>query len=277
MNNEALISAYQETKDKAVLLELWNQNKPLIRQTIRRIIPPQDQEDGFQEAFLALIMASEGYRPESGVPFIGYLLTAIRRRLTRELLSAGLPTDQASRVYRYHRFIDSFYLQHGREPSDQELREGLCLTQRELDDCRAAAAYQTALALNKETETEDGDQLELMDVIPGEASADQDILDEESALTILQAIREELSDQEAQAIALRADGNTFLQIAEACGYDSPGKAQRSYNKATRQLRRSSRFCDCLPSSVYRGSISAFNRTWTSATEREALRRTPGGT
>ena len=276
MNNEELINAYQETKDKAVLLELWNQNHPLIRQTIRRIIPPQDQEDGLQEAFLALIMASEGYRP-GGVPFISYLLTAIRRRLTRELLSAGLPTDQASRVYHYRRFLDSFYMQHGREPSDQELREGLCLTQRELDDCRAAAAYQTALALNKETETEDGDQLELMDVIPGEASADQDILDEESALTILQAIREELNDQEAQAIALRADGNTFLQIAEACGYDSPGKAQRSYNKATRQLRRSTRFCDCLPSEAYYGTITSFRRTWTSSTEKIALQRIPGGT
>ena len=270
MNNEELINRYQETKDKAVLLELWNQNQPLIRQTIRRIIPPQDQEDGLQEAFLALIMASEGYRPESGVPFIGYLLTAIRRRLTRELLSAGLPTDQASRVYRYHRFIDSFYLQHGREPSDQELREGLCLTQRELDDVISAFNYQTALALNKETETEDGDRLELADIIPGTESADQDILDEESALTILQAIRSELSDQDAQAIALRADGNTFLQIAEACGYESPGKARRQLFKATRQLRRSQRFMDSLPSVYYSGGLQSFKHTWTSSTERCAL-------
>ena len=276
MNNEELINAYQETKDKAVLLELWNQNQPLIRQTIRRIIPPQDQEDGLQEAFLALIMASEGYRPDSGVPFIGYLLTAIRRRITRELLSAGLPTDQASRVYRYHRFIDSFYLQHGREPSDQELQEGLCLTQRELDDCRAAAAYQTALALNKETETEDGDQLELMDVIPGEASADQDILDEESALTILQAIREELPPMDADALILRANGHTFKEIRERCGYRSEGIARSQLFQSRRKLQKSQRFMDSLPSSAYRGSLGSFNRTWTSSTERIALRRTPGG-
>ena len=144
------------------------------------------------------------------------------------------------------------------------------MTQRELDDCRAAAAYQTALALNKPVETEDGDQLELMDVIPGTEPADQDILDEESALTILQAIREELSDQDAQAIALRADGNTFLQIAEACGYESPGKAQRSFNKATRQLRRSQRFMDSLPSVYYSGGLQSFKHTWTSSTERCAL-------
>ena len=120
-------------------------------------------------------------------------------------------------------------------------------------------------------EAEDQDRPSLSETIPDKnTSADAEILDAESAAAILQAIRAELSDQDAEAVILRASGHTFEQIKNLCGYSTPGKAQRQLFKATRQLRRSQRFMDSLPSVYYSGGLQSFKHTWTSSTERCAL-------
>lgn len=132
--------------------------------------------------------------------------------------------------------------------------------------------------LSLEWEAPDQNDFSLEETIPDKnSSADQAFLDELSAAAILSAIREELSPVDADALILRANGHTFKEIKEKCGYRSDGIARSQLFQSRRKLQKSQRFMDSLPSSVYRGSISAFNRTWTSATEREALRRTPGGT
>lgn len=246
----------------------------MIQQTVSRLTPnKQDREDSLQEAFISLQLCANGYDPESKILFISYLIPAIKRRITQTVLMNGLPDHVRRLLWNYRRFKSGYLLSHGREPSDSEIMGSLSITKDELTTIRRAESFTEPLSLDKPTEYQDEGETSLYEAIPDGSDFESAVLSDESSRAILEAIKAELTPQDAEAVIMRANGHTFAEIQKGCGYSTSGKAQRQIFKACSKLRRSTRFMDSLPDGrYYHGSLSGFLTTWTSSTEREAIER-----
>ena len=133
------------------------------------------------------------------------------------------------------------------------------------------------------TETPVGDdEITLGELLPGCEGIEDDIIEEadrEALKGILWPMVDELPGQQSTVIRARfKDELTLKEVGEVIG-GTTDRAKQVEMKALRELRKQSRAEKLRPymeqyimAHAFRGcGVEAFNRTWTSSTERTALR------
>lgn len=288
MSNEELvirIKAGDDTADN--MLQLYNQVKAFIHTIAWHFRGYEDIEDLEQEGYLALYAAIDGYDPDQGVKFLTYASWHFRQRMQRYITDKGsclrLSVGRNEKVQQYKQFCSRFKMEYGREPTDREAAYYLEQSLEQIENIKAAAAISRLGSLDSPIKGMDGGE----DTTVGDLVADPEIpedavidrIQHEQLKAVLWDCVDRLDGRQPDIIRKRyIENQTRQEIAN--NYGVTNEMIRQYEaKAMRELRkpRNSKqlepYLDDVRSSAMTGvGVDRFRQTWTSATEREALRR-----
>lgn len=284
---EDIVIMIQEGRDREQNTEkLCKMANDLIYKLARSYKIPSLVDDLAQEGFEAVLEAIPKFDAGRGVKFFSFAWYDIVRRMRRFLRSSVglvLSPSVADEVQRYKRISADIEARTGREPTEIEIALEMGLTSKYLDwrkKVRAlrraaldpasldAPMYEDGPSLGEQQAADDDPEQEAIDaVFSEELKAVWDCVDT-------------LPEDQAEVIRCRyGHGLTMGQTAEATNAaDGVATVRSTEQKALRALRTGSRKEKLLPlyEAIYGSAMQgtgtgSFNRTWTSATERTALR------
>lgn len=283
-NEELVENIHSGIDTKESILQLWKQNQGIIHKLANRYSSIGECDDLLQEGFLGLNEAVMHYDLDSGTPFFSYAAYWIRHRMIRycqnNSLAIRIPVEMSENVRKYERYIDSFFQDKGRVPSDAEISDYLGISGKNLDEVRKASRMRQIKSLDSPVDSDDG-EIVLGDMIANEDDIESGILDDmerEELRETLWPMVDELPDLQGNVLKLRYQKGTTIQAAgDALGI-SYGKARTTEQDALRALRRPSRrrrlepfLPDTVVSRAYHGSAKSFKHSWTSSTEGAVLK------
>ena len=290
LTNEQLAARIRAGEDVAQnMAQLYDQMKGFIRSMAWKFRHSGMMEDLEQEGFLALYAAVDGYKPTQGASFLSYAKYHIFKNMVRYLQENGgtvrLPVHAGERQRQYKEFFNAFKLVHGHEPSEAVTAAFLGLTPEQIRQAKESARMASLASLDSPiTGTDGGEDTTVGDLVASAWNLEDEALDriqqEELSRVIWECV-DSLPDRLPEVIHRRYQGGeTLRQIGEAVGL-STERVRQMEGKALRELRkpsRSERLRPFLPeaervynSALKGGGAATFGRTWTSSTEREALR------
>lgn len=245
-----------------------------------------EPEDLAQEGFLALYDAVEGYDPGQGAGFLTYAGKWIHARIAHYIRANGsalrLPYHSQEKRRKYSRFCSAFEMEHGRRPTEAEATLCLGIT---LEQARGSARMASLVSLDAPvTGTDGGEDATVGELVPSAGDLEGEVLErvqQEELSRVLWDCVDGLPDRLPEVIRRRYQGGQSLrQIGEAVGVTTE-RVRQMEGKAMRELRapsKAKRLRPFLPEAdrVYSealkgGGAAKFGRTWTSSTERVALR------
>lgn len=282
--NEQLVALIKSGEDTAGNMErLCRQVEGFIRSMAWRYRGYAELEDLIQEGYLALYSAVSGYDPAAGYKFLTYAGNWIRQAMFRYIQNNGtvrIPVHEQEQIRRYERFVDAFYTQTGRNPSERETAYYLGIDPDEVQGLLSSA--RTGQVQSLDAPVMDEGEATLGDIVPDPEGMEKKILDGMEAQQLKETLWVEvdtLPEDQARVIRSRfQERRTLKQTGEQIG-TSPGQVRTIEYKALKELarpRHSRKLAPFLPevyeSQAYRhiGAME-FNRTWTSSTERLAMK------
>lgn len=284
MTNEELVARIRAGVDEAEnMLQLWQQNRGLIYTIARKYAAYEDIEDLEQQGYLGLCDAVQGYRPEEGVPFAAYAAFWIRQSIQRYVDECStlvrIPTHRREDIGKYRRMCAAFEREYGREPTEPEASRYLGMSPEVLQRIKEAARMDTLTSLDRLAAEQDGETT-LADLQPGCDDVEGSVLDavqREQLRAVLWGLVDALPGKQAPVLRMRfQEGLTLKETGERMGIAMQGVRQHETN-ALRSLRQKRRFLlpfrdEYISAHAFRGNgAGTFNRTWTSSTEKLALR------
>lgn len=293
MSNEELairIKAGIDTAENMSLL--YDQVKGFIHSVAWWFRGREELEDLEQEGYLALYDAIDGFDPVSGYTFLTYAGYWIRQRIQRYIHDKGtcvrLPVYLHERIDAYKELVKAFRAEYNREPSEGEIAHYLGLGIDQVQSLKRDVQMANLDSLDRTVEGMDGSQVVIGDIVPDKACIEDEAVDRvqaEQLKAVLWGMVDKLPDQQSAVMRKRyQEGMTLRGAGEAYGM-SPESIRRIEGKALRELRKPKRanvLRSFLPESdrIYGMGLSGngvgrFNRTWTSSTERAALRLVEG--
>lgn len=288
MSNEQLVLRIRAGENVAEnMLALWQQCRVIIVELARKYSAVAEQEDLEQEAYFAISKAVDSYDHEKGASFLTWARFWIRQQMVRYIQNNGtvrLPVHSEERNRKY-RDLQSVFLMHiGRLPNSREYCYYLGCSEEVLQGIQKAEQMRKIGSLDIPLPgIEDGG------ISVGDAVADQkdqyaDVLDNmerQQLKAVLWPMVDALPGSEPEIIRKRyQEGMTFKEIGEELGLSMEAVRQWE-RKGLGELRKPSRsrileeFLEdsrIYNSALHGNGVSSFNRTWTSSTERVALRR-----
>lgn len=246
-------------------------------------------EDLVQEGFLGLYDAVEGYDWSQNANFLTYAGKWVRSKMVRYIQANGrglrLPYHLQEKQSEYDRFCKAFESEHGREPAEAAIAAHLGLTPEQVRQIREGVRMASTVSLDGPVTAPDGGE----DTTVGELVASAGCMEDE----ILEYVQQEelskalwecvdsLPDRQQEVIRRRYQGGEpRRQIGETIGL-STERVRQIEKAALKELRKPSRAKRLRPflpeadriynSALKGGGAAIFGSTWTSSTEREALR------
>lgn len=287
MTNEQLVARIQSGEDEAEnMLQLWEQNKNFIAVKAKRFSRYAETEDLQQEGYIALCNAVRNYDQDQGVPFINYVAFWIRQGMQRYIENCcgtiRILVKVQGDIRKYKKVSNEFRKEYGREASDRELCGLLGVNWKKLCQIKKDAQMGQIRSLSEPITGAEGD-ITLGDVVSSGDDLEensQQALDAEVMKQDLWLAVDDLPGNLPAVIRCRfLDGKTLQEAGQIVGINKEAVRQQQ-NKALRTLRWSSRgrkyrgyyeeYISASP--VHHVGVESFQRTWTSATEREAIRR-----
>jgi len=285
MTNEELVEKIRSGENPAAnMTTLWTQNNKLIRKIVGRYHGLAEPDDLMQEAYLGLHSAAVNYAQDRG-SFISFAVPVVRGYLLRYVENSGkirIPNHLHQRIRAYNNAWNTLAQEHGREPTDGEIRAFMGLSVKEYASLLKSLQMRNLESLDAPLLSDDDGEMTLADTVPGGPDPAVDAGDQiynEEVRTGLWSIVDELPHEEAAAIRQRyQDGLEYGQIAENLNitYHQARDAQVSGIRNLRKPERRKRIQRLLPERIasmpYHGTgLTSFRRSWTSATERTALK------
>lgn len=270
---------------KSRIGELWVQCEQFIKKQANRWTGAAEFDDLVQQGFLILHDAAADYEPGQGMKFITYLGQRLPWGWTRWLEETGtavrLPSYMVQQIRQYKRIRKEYAAEYGCEPPESHICRLMDVEPSTLRLIRETAVKSKIRSLNERIEADDGSGTELQYMLPDETDITDDVLDRvqhEQLAGVIWPMVEELEERQARVIWKRYRQNMTLK---ECGRElgvSLDRARQIEQKAIRELRKPSNARKLQPfiydrySAAVRGTgLSRFRQSWTSATEREALR------
>lgn len=289
MTNEELVTLIKSGIDtEENMLILYNQVKGFIYKIALRYRGQGEMDDFMQEGFLSLYDAIDGYDPDTGNKFLTYaqywIMQGIKRYIDRNSCCLRLSFQSQERVRRYKKICNSFVKEYGRDPSEAEIADLMWLSIEQVRDICKNACMTNVVSLDAPVKGFEEEGFTTGDSIPSAEDMEEETLDrlqQEQLKSLLWGYVDSLQDRQPEVIRKRYIGNMTL---EAIGNErgvTPGVIRKEELKAMRELRKphiSGKLRPFLPETdvIYSMGIKGtgyerFDRTWTSATERAALR------
>lgn len=286
MTNEQLVMKIKAGEDVADnMAQLYEQTRAFIHAIAWKYRGRAELDDLEQEGYLALYDAIDGYDPAAGCLFLTYARHWISQRMIRFIQNNSpvrIPAHMWEILLRYQRFAQEYSAAVGAEPSDGEIRRFLGLSNKEIRQLRKALEMDKIGSLD--SYVGDDEENTLGDLVAAADDVEGDVLDREE-LRELQVVLWEMVDElpERQPEVIRARyqrGETLQQIGsnlslssdEIRRMESKGMHGLSNPGCLRRLRPFLPEAERIYSEALFGNgVAAFNRTWTSSTERVAMR------
>lgn len=289
MTNEELVNLIKAgINPEENMLILYNQVKGFIYSIALRYRGLGEIEDLEQEGFLSLYDAIDGYDPSTGNRFLTYaqywIIQGIKRYIERNSCCLRLPSQIQGRLRRYKQTCDSFTKEFGRDPSEVEISAFMGLSIEQVRDIHKNVNMANLVSLDAPVKGFEEEGFTTGDNIPSDEDMEEVIIDgmqQEQLKTVIWECVDSLEGMQPEIIRKRYQDNmTQEAIGKECRVPKSA-VRRDEAKAMRELRNpgnKSKLRPFLPEAeiIYSMGISStgyerFNQTWTSATERAALR------
>lgn len=291
MTNEQLVVRIQAGDNIGEnMLALYLQVKPFLHYIAMKYKGLEEVEDLEQEAYFGLYAAIDDYDPERGFSFLTFAGTYIRNHLRKYLVSRGsllrLSPHCREGLIRYRRFCESFQKEYGREPEEKETARYLGIQINQVRKLKEQERLGRLGSLDSPVQGFEGEAT-VLDTLAAEEDMESTVLDkieQEELKALIWPMVDGLPERQAQVIRARFQERlTLRETGERIGTNIEG-ARQWENKALKELRKPSRAkylrpflpeADRIYSISLRGSFGSFERTWTSSTEKAALKMMEG--
>lgn len=289
MTNEELVIRIKAGIDPAEnMLALYEQVKAFINSIAWKYHGREEIEDLEQEGYLALYDAIDGYAPDTGYKFLTYAKPWIIQRIQRYIENYScclrLPSHIQVRLRQYKQFHDSFMKEHDREPAEDETAYFMGLSIEQVREIHKNAATANMTSLNAPVKNLEEGEYTVGDVIPSGEDMEEDTLEriqQEQLSAVLWEMVDGLPGRQPEVIRKRYQDKMSMTAAGEEMRVGCSEVRKEELKALRELRKphnANKLRPFLPENevIYNMGISGtgferFNQTWTSATERAALR------
>lgn len=264
------------------LIELWDEHRPFIYKIALQYSGYAEMDDLMQEGYLGLYSAAIRFDENAGVSFLTYAAFWIRQRMRRYIenccSTVRISSGMAARVQKYRKIQSDYQKQFGCKPSADEIRALMGISRSEYDTMQQAVRMGTTASLS--APAGEDDSTTIGDYIGNDGIEDAiiDRINREDIKRDVHAAVDKLPDREREVITLRYfEGLTMEQVGELESR-SMESVRQCQAKALRHLRSPSyrRPLECYMlsdkqlSAAMHSTVSGFNRTWTSATEKAAF-------
>jgi len=286
MTNEQLVARIQAGENEAEnMLVLWQQNKGFIYKMAMKYQGYAEIEDLTQEGYIGLCEAVQHYDIAQGVSFINYAAFWIKQGMQRYIYSCcsavRLPEYARSEVQQYKKIVSEYLGRYGKEPTDKEMRAFLGVSEDKLETIKKNALLLKIRGLSEPVGGED-EEITLGDTIASTYNLEEDVvkqLDTAAMQEALWSAVDELPDNYPDVLRYQyQDKMTLREIGESLGVATE-RARQIEKSALRKLRvpsRNEQFRGyyeqyIAPATIHHVGVEAFERTWFSSTEWEALK------
>lgn len=283
LTNEQLVQRIQAGIDvKPDLERLWQQNKNFVYMIAKRY-GENERDDMVQEGYFGLCEAVKHFDTSAGCSFISYAAYWIRQAMQRYYQinkTVHIPIHLQESISKYQRFKNVYRVRFGKTPTDQQACCYLGIKMKTLEKIKQTMITEKIGSTDKEI---DGtEELTLGDVVRDPADHYESVLDDvqqEQLKEVLWPLVEELPGKAPEILRLRyQEGLSLKETGEYAGISSEAVRQWQ-SKGLRELRKPSRSNRLKPfyeDEIYScglagNGVGNFNRTWTSSTERTAIR------
>lgn len=280
MNNEELVLYLKDNPtDKARLELLYMKNIGFMRKYIKKYFPCEETEDLLQESYLAMLKAIKGYDESKGkfLTYLGYWLHAHLSRYVYNYSGIGVSTNEL--INKYNRTVRELEEQ-GRIPTDGVIAHKLGVSVKKVQELEILRASRVSVSTDKEV----NEGTALLDL---QADKKQDVestvldaMEKEELKRDIWECVERLPEKHAEVIIRHyKNQEQYKDIAEDLEVSYQQVTQRKI-EAFRKMREDARtvrqlrpYIDNIRGEALKGNgVGTFNRTWTSSTERIALKR-----
>ena len=272
--------------DGCLKMRLWEKNSGIIRKACKRYAGYIEEEDAMQECYFAFTDAANEYDPDSGTTFARFCFDRCRWHLFRYIENCGsairIPPHAKQLISKYKKFVRQWVVVHEENPSDSVICFNLNITQDKLDRLRIDMSLMDVRSLDAPL-TDEEESLKTVDTVPDQAvNVEEDALESQFTQERKRAVWgavDTLRPQDAEAIRMHyKHGLTYTEAGEAAGVTGDA-IRRRIASGVRQLRTGKQkkilreFIDLSPtySMGIKSGLSSFSHTWTSSTERTALK------
>lgn len=286
--NEELVSMYQSGR-REVIEQLWNQNKGFIVTVAKKYskIGKVPFDDLCQQAYFGLLAAAEAYDPQRGYRFSSLFGECIENELERYISNVKtlvrVPENRQYLVHRFTEISDRYEMENGRRPSVRYISIVLGIpesTAKELSEGIGTGIRTVSLSAPVKGYEDDGITLEdTLSDTKADGRSEYDALieeqDRQQAYKELWEVVDTLPEKQAAAIRDRYLHDTLLKDLDRGELD---RAMRELRKRAGKNRILREYMDAYTSMRPMAGVGVgyFNRTFTSSTEREAMRLLQAG-
>lgn len=270
----------------ACMLQLYERCSGLIRKYSARLLKWAEYEDLMQEGYICICNAVNAFRQEAGAPFSVCADFWIRAGLVRycQRCAGGLRFSAGclQAVHAYRRAVMEYRREFGADPSERALCSLLQISLTRLHELQRAAEAQQLRSLDEVLPGSEG--VTLGETVADPADPVSDLIEQEHAAALSAALWAAVDDlPKEQAAIIKGtfrDGQTVNQAAAAAGLPS-WRGYELQRNGLQQLRTRQKYRemiipflgdDLYSDAVHGSSAQRFRQTFTSSTEREALRR-----
>ena len=283
MSNEELVYLIKSGTNVADnMLQLWKQTEGFIYSIAKKYIGHAELEDLLQEGYLSLYDAVDGYDQQRCDSFVHYAAFHIQNRMRRFIFGncgMHIPEGLQEKIRQYEKAVYMFQLQRGHKPTKTEIAEYMEISEERLEKIlNAREKYKISsldVAVGESEEDTVGDL-----VGSGEDIAER-IIEEEYNKQLGETIWpmvDALEKEQAKVIRIRYQKKlTAPQVAIILGIRKEDviclerKAMRILSRPGNIYRLKPFLPEYEEARAYHGrGVGAFNRTWTSITEKVAL-------
>lgn len=286
LKNEELVKLIQNGTDVTEnMQQLWQQNHGFVFKIAIQYQNMSELDDLIQESYFGLCKVVDHYNPDMDASFIHYASFWIRQQLMRYIKknkTVRIPEHTHGKIREYKKAVQQWQQRYHREPTDAEISDYIGIDGKTLEEIKRSALMGKIGSLDVPVgEESDGT---LYDVIPSGMDGKEEVLNKvanEELAEVLWGMVEELPGQQSEVLKMRFKENMKLREIGAVYGFSIDWARQIENKGLRTLRNPKRsrilreFLDderIYNSALHGNGVSSFSNTWTSSTERIALKR-----
>lgn len=235
---------YKQRRHKAARQELILHYSSLVNYVAGRLavgLPSYvDRDDLLSYGVIGLMDAICRFQPERGLKFETYAIPRIRGAILDGLRKADwVPRRTREKVKRYEKAFRELTSQLGREPTDEELRQELALSELQYHKLMTEVGWLSLQSLDELIGIgKEGEEVSLAEMLPDEEmpAPGARLLQEEEKELLGQAI-EALPQRERYVISLYYyNGLTVKEISQVLEVSEP-RVSQIHGKALLRLRR----------------------------------------
>lgn len=280
--NEELVKDIQSGANARESLDkLYQNNRGFIYKIARKYAAYAEIDDLMQEAFFGLYEAARRFEFGYDVAFISYAAYWIRLSIDRYVKNNGtvrISVHMRERIEDYNKISQIWQQEYSRNPTNKEICHLMGIGKEALENVKSAA-YMARIG-SLDTPVGEDEDATLYDLVPCAADAYESVIDriqQEQLCAVIWPLVDALPGNLPNIIRARyQEKRTFADIANEKGVTIEAIRQKEKNamrvlrfpKNLRKLRPY--LTDVQESTAFHGSVSSFNRTRTSSTERAAL-------